>query len=252
MQLRIVSAIVLLVVVAIGCVGVRAAPIVGQGTWENTLQARDINNDNEVDAYYDSDLNITWLADWDVNGPMSWNDSVDWADDLSVFGVTGWRLPITTDSFNDGCTSAGGYGAPDCGYNPDPSTSELAHLFFITLGNKSSCTPGDGDCDPPQSGWGLTNTANFRNMNPYFYWSGTEYAPVSGSAWLFDANVGSQGSGDFPSTIYAVAVHPGDVVLASEVPLPGSLGLLGAALSVLGMMRWRNFGRSTSYLFNSL
>lgn len=40
-----------------------AAPISGQGTWESTLQARDLDgNKSTVEAYYDTALGITWLA----------------------------------------------------------------------------------------------------------------------------------------------------------------------------------------------
>src|SRR5690349_11799993 len=42
---------------------VAASPVSGQGTWESELQARDINSDGLVDAYYDTALNLTWLAD---------------------------------------------------------------------------------------------------------------------------------------------------------------------------------------------
>ena len=41
-----------------------AAPIIGQGTWETTLQARDLDGDlTTTEAFYDTTLNITWLAD---------------------------------------------------------------------------------------------------------------------------------------------------------------------------------------------
>ena len=41
---------------------VHAAAVPGQGTWETTLQARDINHDGTVDAYYDTALDVSWLA----------------------------------------------------------------------------------------------------------------------------------------------------------------------------------------------
>jgi hypothetical protein len=36
-------------------------PIYGQGTWTATLQGRDLNGDLIADAYFDTDLNITWV-----------------------------------------------------------------------------------------------------------------------------------------------------------------------------------------------
>jgi hypothetical protein len=51
-------------IIALGLValsGAAEAGISGQGTWETTLQARDINGDGVVDAYYDTALNVVWL-----------------------------------------------------------------------------------------------------------------------------------------------------------------------------------------------
>ena len=39
----------------------QAAGVPGQGTWETTLQARDLNGDSVTDTFYDTALNITWL-----------------------------------------------------------------------------------------------------------------------------------------------------------------------------------------------
>ncbi len=96
-----------------------AAPVCGQGTWETTLQARDINNDNIVDAWYDTSSDITWLANWNANGQMTWSQAMNWAALLDVYGVSGWRLPTVTDFGNDGCTMGAGAGA-DCGPNVGP------------------------------------------------------------------------------------------------------------------------------------
>ena len=64
-------------VLAAGCVSAQAAPVLGQGTWEAKLKGRDANG-NEVPLLvsgapnpalkfvYDTDLNLTWLADWNV------------------------------------------------------------------------------------------------------------------------------------------------------------------------------------------
>jgi PEP-CTERM motif len=65
----------------------QAAGVSGQGTWETTLQPRDINADGKTDAFYDSVLKVTWLADANA-----------WAANLNVYGATGWRLPTLVDS----------------------------------------------------------------------------------------------------------------------------------------------------------
>ena len=61
-------AISISVVSALACSAVaQALPVLGQGTWETTLQARDLNGDSVTDAYYDTSLNITWLANANKN-----------------------------------------------------------------------------------------------------------------------------------------------------------------------------------------
>lgn len=72
-------------------------------------------------------------------------------------------------------------GGTDCGYNvqtKDALTgtvySEMAHLYYVTLGNKGFTTPGTGT--PLQSGWGLSNTGPFGNVQRYPYWFGVESA----------------------------------------------------------------------------
>src|SRR5215831_1367818 len=143
------------------------------------LLPRDIDGDGVVDAYYDTAQDITWFADWSVSGKLTWDQAVAWAASLNVHGVGGWRLPGVTDTGNAGCdfSVAGG---TDCGYNVDTKTSELARLWYVTLGNLAFCERGNANCDlqgTGQSGWGLINTGPFRNMQSASYWSGTEYAP---------------------------------------------------------------------------
>ena len=38
---------------------VTAGPVPGQGTWETTLQARDLDKDGYADAFYDISSNLT-------------------------------------------------------------------------------------------------------------------------------------------------------------------------------------------------
>src|SRR3989304_3890046 len=41
-----------------------AGSVTGQGSWETTLQARDLDgNTSTIEAYYDTVLHITWLPD---------------------------------------------------------------------------------------------------------------------------------------------------------------------------------------------
>ena len=218
----------------------QSAGVPGQGTWETTLQAGDLNGDSIVDAYYDTAVNITWLKNWTTNGLLSWTAASAWAAGLNVHGVTGWRLPSISDTGSPGCdfSFAGG---TDCGYNVDPASSEMAHMFYVTLGSKSWCPPGDATCaGGPQPGWGLTNTALFAGLSFGGYWFGQEYLSDPGAKWAFHMGYGDQdgyNTGVGTGGSYAVAVHPGDVAAVPE-PQVWALLLLGLGAGAVARKRW--------------
>jgi hypothetical protein len=138
----------------------------------------------------DTDLNISWLANANlaatenfgvgginVNGRMTWITAQSWIIAMNAFnggagylGYTNWRLPTLTGTGNPGCTYANS--GTDCGYNVNTATSEMAHLFFVELGNKSFYnTAGE-----TQLGYGLVDDpANpndeslFTNLQSYRY-----------------------------------------------------------------------------------
>jgi hypothetical protein len=209
-----------------------AAGVSGQGTWESTLHGRDLDgNAATYEAYYDSAQDITWLADANKYGePASTSEVELWVDSLNINGYTGWRLPRVTDTALIGCNFA--YDSTDCGYNVDPSTGEMAHMFYVTLGNLGYYdTSGAG----PQAGWGLTNSGPFSNLQPSWYWTETILPPNGGDpfayTWDFKFNIGRQYFDDGSALSYAWAVHDGDIGL---VPIPPALYLFAAGL--LGLL----------------
>jgi hypothetical protein len=205
-----------------------AAPVSGQGTWETTLQARTFDG-TSIGGYYDTALNITWLADANYAGTgMNWVTANSWAAGLNLNGITGWRLPTVTDTGTPGCNAA--FVGTDCGYNVDTSTGEMAHMYYVTLGDLAIFSPTGAY---PQPGWGPTNTGQFSNIQYYFpYWSSTEYAPSTNYAWDFYFSKGGQGddikSNSVTNNFYAWAVHPGDV--GAAVPVRAAVWLFGSGL----------------------
>ncbi len=101
-------------------------------------------------------------------------------------------MPTTHVTTTNGSCDWSVKGGTSCGYNPlsdKDNGSEMAHLFFQSLGNKSYYVPGTTTV---QAGWGLSNTGHFKNLQSFDYWSGTEYAPNSLSAWAFISSTASR------------------------------------------------------------
>lgn len=176
------------------------------GAAQAALQGRDLNGDTVVDAFYDTDLNITWRRNANVNGAMTWANAVSWAENSSFGGYTDWRLPTSDTCAGFDCTG-----------------SEMGHLWYVELGNLA------GDLTP--------NVGNFVNVNLYAYWSGTEYAPDTSQARVFNIDQGDQDFGGKENLLYAMAVRTGDVTAA--VPEPSTYALTLAGLAALGFVARR-------------
>jgi PEP-CTERM motif len=217
-----------------------AASVTGQGTWETTLQGRDLdgNSSNGFEAYYDTSLDITWLADVDYANTsrglypfdgMTWSEAKSWAAGLSLNGVDSWRLPKIVDTGPVGCDF--NYAGTDCGYNVDTSKSELAHMFYVTLGNQGMYTTAGTlrVVFPP------ANTGPFSNLEALAFWSGTEHAaPYTNYAWYFGAYDGKQNKEYKDFVFNAWAVHDGDV---GAVPEPSAWLLAMSGIVIAGLAR---------------
>jgi hypothetical protein len=215
-----------------------AAMISGQGTWETTLQGRDLDgNLATVEAYYDTTQNITWLADanyaqttgYDADGQMTWNNATTWVTQLNIGGVTGWRLPTTVDVGNDGETEANFYQGIDYGFNIT-THSEMSHLFYVTLGDLAYYDTSGGGPFPDR---GLTNSGPFAIDSSFAYWSATRFTQTPGRGWWtfnFFSGFQSSDSGLFENQAWAV--HSGDVGVPA-VPVPAAVWLLLSGIASL-------------------
>ncbi len=97
-------------------------------------------------AVYDTDLNLTWLADANAGGLLNQKDAESWANSLSIDGVTGWRLPVAGAS--TWC-------------NPTCTNGTFGHLFYDEL----SGIKGQSILNTIDPELGL-----FSNIQPENYW----------------------------------------------------------------------------------
>jgi len=180
-------------------------------------------------AVYDTDLNITWLADANAaagtayddgisnrDGRLSLTSAIAWATSLTVGGVNDWRLPT---------------GDVACGIAINCTNAEMGHLFYDELGGtafNSILTSGDPD---------LALFSNIRVDG--FYGTTSPFTTASGGTipLLFTFSNGSQAAG---GNEFAWAVRDGDVGTTTVVSEPTILALL--SIGLLGLMR-RNRNR---------
>jgi len=175
----------------------------------------------DYQAYYDDDLNITWAANANINGLMTWSAANAWAAGLTIGGFSDWRLPTTTQP-DASCSNQNTFGGSVLqGFGAGCTGSEMGHLF-----NVESITAADPGV--------------FNNVHPLFYLSGTEFAFSAGGAWNFnfiDFGGGSQNADFKGLNRLAWAVHSGDVSAPAAVPEPSTMLLMGSGLVCL--LAWR-------------
>lgn len=226
-----------------------AVPVPGQGTWETTLHARDIDHDGVTDAYYDGALNITWLANASPLGVASWEDTNAWIAAYSIGGFSDWRLPFMPGPVNGRFWNRefSWDGSTDNSYNN--SRTEMGHLFYLTLGNLAPCGPGSDpniphDCiNQWPNGRPEMNTGPFEGLHlgpsDYSYWANSPigYGGIDSNGYqfvcVFCDNTISLGA-------HFVVVRNGDVQ-ASAVPEPDTLAmaLVGSLAAVTVSARRR-------------
>jgi hypothetical protein len=169
-------------------------------------------------AYYDNQLDITWMADANINGLDTWDNQVAWAAGLTVGGVGNWRLPDMDKNGDDTIV--------DClsGTQAACMDNEYGHLFLYGEGTILGNGIASNGYNP------------FSNVQDDIYWSGTESEEWEAYnrfvAFVYILPEGFQSSTDKYNSLYAWAVHDGDVG-AAVVPIPAAAWLFGSGLICL-------------------
>jgi hypothetical protein len=207
-------------------------------------------------AYYDTDLNITWLADANLAasntfgvsgissyngvGTMHWYIAQDWIAAMNAnnyLGYNDWRLPKTGPVNGTDINYGYSYnGTTDLGTNISaPGTlyagskgSELAYLFYNELGNMSYCDPVTSTayvCSNEQPPLDNINTGPFSNLHNSVYWSGTECG--DNCAFIFGFPYATQNANEKADiynpdydAFYVWAVRDGDVTAVVDSTPP--------------------------------
>lgn len=165
--------------------------------------------DNGGGLIYDTVLDITWAQ---PDAERTWDDANAWAAELTLGGVSGWRLPYISVAAGAGPFT----GSPvDCNTETEAACqdNELGYMFYHNLSGtleQSILTSGDPDL------------ALFPTLQGGFfvdgeYWSGTEFDAGCCLAWAFRFGRGVQGKEIKDFLPFSWAVHAGNVGVLAEI-----------------------------------
>lgn len=231
-------------------------PVYGRGTWETTLEGRDLdgNIQNGTEGYYDTVLDITWLGYPNISGiinnndgRLSWVEAKAFIETITIGGVGGWRLPSVNPqngvTYNTDTSSTG---LTDVGYNIISPQSELSHLYYVTLGNTGS-DKWPRITDRTVDVTIINNSGPFYDLGYQTFWYNELGDADHQDGWHFGFGGGLQGidyakshaSDKYPQTIKNLAwyVHQGDIGTPLQVPEPRAYILTLVGLGAASLFR---------------
>ncbi len=211
-----------------------------------SVSAQATLHDRSNGMIYDDELDITWLQDanfantsgyvtaggrdvTNTNGKMTWDEGIEWVDQLNYAGFSNWRLPdvkpVNGSSFQINVSFDG---STDFGEHITSPQSELSYMYFVNLNNASVHDTSGNLLGCGSDDSCLVNTGLFNNLIPDNYWSNVEVESTPAFAWSFNTQHGIQTLFDGkPNLFYAWAVHSDDIAV---VPAPAAVYLFGSGL----------------------
>jgi len=158
---------------------------------------------------YDSYQNITWTQNASLLGnSLTWHQAVSSADSLTYAGSSNWYLPTLT--------------------NLQTLWTELYIINGSVNRNQTGSPSFDSGAHTPND-----HFTNVQNL----YWSSNQHS-LSSFAWYYPFALGFDAvyRGDYDSKnlhFSAWAIHQGNLIPQSTVPIPAAVWLFGSALSGL-------------------
>lgn len=208
------------------------------------LQGRNVDGNmaNGYEAFYDTTLDITWLADPNFGETSNalpatgswWSWSKNWAESLNYFGATEWRLPRVQSKISTGTPADF-----QVGFGAGVSKSELGHMFYVNL----QLPPGGSTVPDIVAIPGLPGES-IKNFRAQLYWTEDVYAPNPALAWALWTSSPFVGSQAFLGKVFpggAWAVHDGDVFARPAIPAvpePSAIWMMLAGIGVAAFS-WR-------------
>jgi hypothetical protein len=129
----------------------------------------------EVVAIYDWHQDITWMKDAqfadsigyksESAGKLNYDEAEIFISTMNAFkthSISNWRLPKMWDPITANGNGTFAYCGSDKGFNMDPDSGELAHMFHESLGLLAKFEPCT---NTPQAGQGVTYSGPFFNIN---------------------------------------------------------------------------------------
>ena len=171
---------------------------------------------------YDSNLNITWLADTNYaatqyeqscgdlgtkNGKMTWTQATKWAQDLVYGGFSDWRLPTTPPS-DPSCEEQDPIGT----YGFNCTGGEMGHLFYGDIKQGLGGKAGENIIKTHNNNYRLFH--NFPSFGKY--WLSREFAPLAQIALNFHIRDGFANANSKSVFLNAWPVRDGDVGLDAK------------------------------------